>query len=296
MKVFMYENVPNFGDVLNKYIWYSYFGPFLERTDDILMMGIGTVLGQSVHHTGQIIVCGSGCGYGQEIDAIDTEKWKIFFVRGPLTAKVLGLSAAACITDPGILTPEIFKAAAPTGRVVFIPHWATSLNPLWRRACIEAGMDYIDPLAPVADVAAGLSGAKLVVTEAMHGAILADAYRVPWVPAITSSHINKFKWKDWTDSLGVKPEFHDLSPLGMSDKFRDMPLGPGKADAVMQALEAGSDAKENGSSGHSRNASGPLKAVYYTVLIAATPGETTIAVETEKHALPECRAEAGSVS
>jgi succinoglycan biosynthesis protein ExoV len=37
----------------------------------------------------------------------------------------------------------------------------------------------------------------------MHAAILADAFRVPWVAVTTSRVINSFKWEDWATSLQV---------------------------------------------------------------------------------------------
>lgn len=35
----------------------------------------------------------------------------------------------------------------------------------------------------------------------MHAAIIADAFRVPWVPMVTSPQINTFKWLDWTSTI-----------------------------------------------------------------------------------------------
>lgn len=224
MEIYMYDKVPNFGDVLNKYIWPHYLGALVERKDDIVMFGIGTVLGQQLAHRGRYVVCGSGCGYGTDIESINTGAWTFFFVRGPLTAKTLGLPETMAITDPAILTPDIFKPATPSGRTVFVPHWETAYNPLWRKACAQAGIDYVDPLAPVAQVCAAISGARLVITEAMHGAILADSYRVPWVPVATSVRVNRFKWMDWLLSMDIDPDFRMLTALGWSDRFRSLGL------------------------------------------------------------------------
>src|SRR5690606_3355759 len=41
------------------------------------------------------------------------------------------------------------------------------------------------------------------VAESMHGAIPADAFRLPSVAASTSRSINDFKWNDWAASVGV---------------------------------------------------------------------------------------------
>ena len=48
-----------------------------------------------------------------------------------------------------------------------------------------------------------IAAADLVIAESMHAAILADAFRVPWVAVTTSDAINSFKWNDFVQSLGL---------------------------------------------------------------------------------------------
>lgn len=232
----MYEDVPNFGDVLNKYLWQPYLGEFIGRDDNILMMGIGTLLGHNKSHDAEVIVCGSGSGYGGDFSQLKNKNWKIFFVRGPSTAKVLGLSPDLAITDPAILTPEIFPAGPKTGKTIFVPHWESSLNPLWKSACKRAGVEYVDPLDDISKIMQTISGAKLVIAEAMHAAIIADSYRVPWVSVSTSSRINGFKWQDWASSLGMRHHFQHYAPLGFTNKVFN--LTSGRADMFETALAA----------------------------------------------------------
>lgn len=220
MRVYFYQDVPNFGDMLNKHMWQKFFGRLLQQRDDLLMFGIGTLIGAKVSHTGRTVVFGSGVGYqGKPRNVL--KSGEIVFVRGPLSAQVLGLSPDKAITDPAILAPEVFPASAKNDSVIFIPHWETSYNPLWKRACQLAGITYVDPLGDVASVIAHISSARLVITEAMHGAILADAYRVPWVPVSTSPRINLFKWNDWAFSLDMpSPQFSYFGMMGVSDFIR----------------------------------------------------------------------------
>lgn len=239
----MYESVPNFGDVLNKYLWQPYLGEFIGRDDGIVMMGIGTLLGNGLRETaGQVIVCGSGCGYGADFRQINDPNWKFFFVRGPKTAKVMGLPDDMFITDPAILTPEIFPAAPKTGKTVFVPHWKTSLNPLWKSACKHAGVEYVDPLSDIKDVMAAISGAKLVIAEAMHAAIIADAYRVPWVSVSSSRQINAFKWQDWANSLGMDHSFQHYAPLGFTTYAEN--LSSGRAEIFEKQEKAVSEGQQ----------------------------------------------------
>jgi succinoglycan biosynthesis protein ExoV len=37
----------------------------------------------------------------------------------------------------------------------------------------------------------------------MHGAIVADALRIPWIPVCTREGINSFKWEDWCASVSL---------------------------------------------------------------------------------------------
>jgi len=221
----MYNTVPNFGDVLNNHLWNPYLGEFLNRDDDILMMGIGTLLGHNKSHDGKVIVCGSGSGYGGDFNQMRHEDWKVFFVRGPKTAKLLELPPQKAITDPAILTPEVFPPSPKTGKIIFVPHWETAGNPLWKSACEHAGIEYVDPLGNLTEVLRTISGAKLVIAEAMHAAIIADSYRVPWVSVSTSRRINGFKWEDWTLSMEMDHEFNKLSPLGLSTHALNLSTG-----------------------------------------------------------------------
>jgi succinoglycan biosynthesis protein ExoV len=47
----------------------------------------------------------------------------------------------------------------------------------------------------------------------MHGAIVADALRVPWVPIVTSPRILKLKWQDWCSSVNLPYQPDHLYPL-----------------------------------------------------------------------------------
>lgn len=47
----------------------------------------------------------------------------------------------------------------------------------------------------------------------MHGAITAEALRVPWMPAITSHEILESKWHDWAASMETEIQFRKLPTI-----------------------------------------------------------------------------------
>jgi len=69
-------------------------------------------------------------------------------------------------------------------------------------------LTFIDPQQQVDDVLDAIGSTSLLITEALHGAIVADALRVPWVPVSASPAVLDVKWQDWCQSVGLtyKPE------------------------------------------------------------------------------------------
>jgi len=209
----------NFGDDLNKSIWQRVLHPDIWNVPDIVVVGIGTILNgdrlnaETVPER-HVYALGSGAGYGPLPDRLFLERMNILAVRGPLSALALGIDQGIAATDGAALlsTIEGGRSTAGANDVLFIPHISSAVSGLWELACSEAGVKYLDPRSTVEEVLAAIGGANLVITEAMHGAILSDTMRVPWVPAASSRKILDFKWQDWTRSLGLAYQPHMLPP------------------------------------------------------------------------------------
>jgi succinoglycan biosynthesis protein ExoV len=206
------DGAANFGDELNPYIWPRLLPGAFDDDDGRQFVGIGTLLNDRLPTAPRTVVFGSGVGYYGPPQR--SEQWSIYCVRGPLSARVLGLDADAAVTDPGALVARIPFAAdqGPRLPVAFMPHWQSEPD-AWKDVCAAAGLAFIDPREHPDRVLAALRRTDLLVTEAMHGAIVADALRVPWIPVRSRPAINSFKWDDWCSSMGLTYLPHQLPTI-----------------------------------------------------------------------------------
>ena len=65
-----------------------------------------------------------------------------------------------------------------------MPHQMSARRVNWEPICREVGLRYVDPRWPVARILEELCQTGVLITEAMHGAIVADALRIPWTPVV----------------------------------------------------------------------------------------------------------------
>jgi succinoglycan biosynthesis protein ExoV len=213
MKMFYWqEPTGNFGDDLNLWLWPKLLGDLLDQDEQTLFVGIGTILTAELPPAPLKVVFGSGVWFGRPLPVID-EKFDIYCVRGPRSAEVLGLPRETGVIDPGVLVRDFVPQNVPQTEVGFMPHHYSARLGDWRLICHDANVQYIDPEHSVESVLSQIQRCKLLITEAMHGAIIADALRVPWIPVKSYSHILEFKWNDWCDSVELPYEPVRLFPI-----------------------------------------------------------------------------------
>lgn len=199
---------PNFGDDLNAILWPRLLSAETLNTDNLILVGIGSILteqrlGQFAGTNQRLMILGTGTSYG--LPPAHIRDWHVSAVRGPLTAKLIGMPEKA-VTDGAILiaaVPELARQEDTGSDVVFIPHHRSIRHTRWAAICREAGVQFVTPEQPVEDVLRAISTARLVLTESLHGAIVADTMRVPWLPVIISPAVDEFKWRDWCQSMDV---------------------------------------------------------------------------------------------
>lgn len=211
----------NFGDDLNPWLWENLFPGLFNETDPDLFIGVGTLLNHRLPAAPSYTVFGSGHGYGSPPEI--TSDWKFYCVRGPLTAASLGLSKKLAITDPASLAPLFFRETKEKlYPVSFMPHCDSARLGDWSDVCQRAGIHFLDPRDPFLEVFGGISQSELLLTEAMHGAILADSFRVPWIPIRAYEHISEYKWQDWFQSIGIETGLSPLPSIWRGDRSSDV--------------------------------------------------------------------------
>ena len=212
MRIYYYQDsYGNFGDELNQWLWPRVLPRGFDQRDDALLLGIGTLIREEVPKEPVKVVLGAGIGYGEPPELDQT--WRFYAVRGPRTAQVLGLPAELAMTDAAALVNVLESRSGNGAGVGFMPHHVSRGLFDWGRLCRRIGVTYLDPRAPVSRLLDRIKTLKLVIAEAMHGAIVADALRVPWVAVRAYDHINEFKWQDWTESLELTYTPVDLPAL-----------------------------------------------------------------------------------
>jgi succinoglycan biosynthesis protein ExoV len=202
----------NFGDELNTLLWPRLLPDLLDDDPDTLFLGIGSVL--DARHDNAVTKVVAGAGYGGYAQAATLdERWVIHWVRGPQTARRLRLSPGCGLGDPAMLLPLAGLGGPNDGQphggrpVGFMPHFESVARGAWAEAATLAGVDLIDPRGDPIAILAAIANCRVLVSEAMHGVIVADALRVPWVALLPLAPIHRPKWQDWAEVLEVQIEF-----------------------------------------------------------------------------------------
>lgn len=209
------QTFANFGDELNRVLLPRVFPNTFDDDPTSIFFGIGSLLGYPKIKDDVLkhkIVFGTGAAMadaGQREPA--DKRWHFYAVRGPLTMRSYGLDKKLVITDLAVLVARYYhREGAPSFAFGYMPHIAEALNwsGLLAKLCDEIGVRYIDPREEVESIIKAIGSVDCMICEAMHGAIVADSLRVPWIPVYTTPKPHRFKWTDWCASMGL-----DFSPI-----------------------------------------------------------------------------------
>lgn len=221
MKYLYYKSEKgNFGDDLNPWLWSKLF-PESKHLEEDYFLGIGSILHSHNPHFTDIsdkrkIVFGTGIrpsNYYQNFSIDDT--WDIKFLRGPLSSKYLG-NIHEYITDAAYAVRQLkefsnIQNIEKKYEVSIMPYFNSMKYFDWEKIAKNLGYNLISPHSErgVEHTLNEIAASKYLITEAMHGAILADILRVPWhrfvltTPYTEGERVSDFKWNDWMESIGI---------------------------------------------------------------------------------------------
>lgn len=210
MKVFFHKvQSGNVGDDVNAELWHRLIPDLDGLATADWLIGIGTILDERINALpGRKVVMGSGVR--PNASGRFEGDVRIAAVRGLLSAERLRLDPNVAACDPGFLIGQLWPASIDAqDRIGLIPHvyseqWSEISN-----AASDAGLDVISPTLPIAEFLQRLRRCKRVYCESMHGAIFADALRIPWARVRLTSHyfegagVSEFKWQDAFSVVGA---------------------------------------------------------------------------------------------
>lgn len=230
----------NFGDDLNPYILNHFLEDYEKSDDGTILFFIGTILAREfIKNRGHLIndfdkrqkiIFGSGVRFLNKPIKLD-DKWDIKFLRGPLSSLSLKNDCSSFITDPAYLIREVpfFKSLVSKPKkykLSLMPHFLSVDKLNWNELCAERNINFINPSEKnVEIILSEIAQSEMIVTEAMHGAIVADAFRIPWKRFNFFSHFNEtdlvseVKWSDWLFSVKLDHETSFLKYPGIMKRI-----------------------------------------------------------------------------
>jgi len=202
---------PNFGDDLTPDLFQRLTGEavrFEPNRSAPHVLGMGSILSKA---TVASIVCGSGL-----IEPVGTPiRTRAVSVRGELSLRALASAPDdVLLGDPAVLVSEfVERPARKSHRFGFVPH-VRSVD-RWRSWNVR-GHRLIDPAAPVWKVVDDIAACEVVVSQSLHGVIVADALGVPnvWVAPSRDMQGGRFKFDDYFTTIDAPkdpvPESSDI--------------------------------------------------------------------------------------
>lgn len=189
---------PNFGDDINPTFFSRLTGlstRFVADRGRRHVLGAGSIL----EHAGPAsIVCGAG--FLRPPSGPHPLPGRLVSVRGGLSRAAFPQAVGVLLGDPIVLVSDVVSRRRPQTRFGFVPHVLSVGR--WM-AWNSRRMRIIDPAAPPWDVIEAIAGCEVVISQSLHGLIVADALGIPnvWVAPSDEMAGGRFKFDDYFSTL-----------------------------------------------------------------------------------------------
>lgn len=198
----------NWGDEINFFFLSKLFGKELVDyvgTKNENYCFIGSIIGDRYINENTVI-WGTGTQYKTKMHK---KPKKVCAVRGPLTRKYLlenNIDCPEIYGDPSLLLPYYYYPELPKKyEIGFIPHWSSLDSPIVKKLEKDKNIHLIrlSGYNNWLDIINEIVSCKYIVSESLHGLIMAEAYGIPnlWVD-ITLNNIYDIKYHDFFLSIG----------------------------------------------------------------------------------------------
>jgi len=222
-KQYWWDGTPNFGDMIGPDIVAALLGrrlPLAEAGDAGVLLGPGSIIDYCPKFASSV-VWGSGIDphYGKVPGPEVAVRY--LAVRGPLSREALGIDVEV-LGDPGLLLPKLHPREPEPGPVSVVIHHSTTRRRLRDRLFdpYRSKHRIIDPRGDWREVVDRICASRFVFCQSLHGAIIAQAYGVPWAWwRGFHGRMASFKWRDWFGSLGAEPASFRLGDLAGAERW-----------------------------------------------------------------------------
>ncbi len=228
---------PNFGDDLNPWLWEALLARRVRLASKGTphVLGMGSILETAAPHS---LVAGSG--FLRPPGSSAKVHCGVLSVRGRLSAA--HVDGPCLLGDPGVLVNVAFPApAGDRSRIAVVPHVSELARAL---RSVPSGVEVIDVRRHPLEVIRSIGACRRVLSQSLHGLIVADAYGVPnaWIAPSECMVGGRFKFDDYysttdrrRDPLALEPRQWDCVE---DHRFEVATFVPDKRELV-EALRAG---------------------------------------------------------
>jgi pyruvyltransferase len=211
VNAYWYDQVPNFGDLLNP-ILFKYYGltPLRSSRSKADVLAIGSVLDKQPEDYSGFI---AGAGLMHDISR-RFFKAKILAVRGELTRERIGAPKGITLGDPGLLIARFHKSRSKKKYVLgLVPHYKDKEDDRLQRIkrAYQHKTMIIDVQRSPKEVIREIDQCAYILSSSLHGLVTADALGIPngWMLLSENVFGHGFKFFDYASAFGgdIRPNY-----------------------------------------------------------------------------------------